>query len=144
MSTNRPGSPYRRTGYVLREVSVPDAVGEYRALTTAHNIWDENRDKRSDSSEARYLATLQRAARDRFSRERGWRTARAEVTVNRLKAGRWIKPDYRSYASVLDHCESFSCGGRPVAILSHSYAPWEECVAFAAGKRCEAYPQILY
>lgn len=82
----------------------------------------------------RWLAALT-AARDEFAQSRGWIYAKY-FTFNQLRGGpiRRLHPDSYHYleCGVIDHAEYFKLEHRPVAILSHTWCPWDECLALGA------------
>ncbi len=96
------------------------------------------------------LFALRRQAREIFARERGWRLIPRTVDLRKLKAGKWLRlPDYETHYPWLDHADAFAIGpgrGRPVALVSHSYASFEDCCAFAElhGLRAELLPFSWY
>jgi hypothetical protein len=84
----------------------------------------------------RWFASLA-AARDEFARSRGWICVKPSLKFFTLGQLRGIPirrhPDSYHYleCGVIDHAEYFKLGLRPVAILSHTWRPWDECLALA-------------
>ena len=63
------------------------------------------------------LDSLQRAARQAFAAARGWRLSERK----RMSA-----------YPVIDHAEVYNKNGRTVAVVTHSYAPRKDILAYAA------------
>jgi hypothetical protein len=89
----------------------------------------------------------QRATKD-FAAARGWRVAKRFFTPEALRDGR-IPRRYQAngHFPEVDHAQCFFDGRRhPVALLTHSYAPWEQLVAFAEAQhlRIERLPVSWY
>jgi len=83
-----------------------------------------------------HMFELRRQARAEFALERGWRSYPRTLDLRQLKAGRWLRfDDLESHYPELDHADGFvsvdSRRGKPAALVSHSYADFEKCVAFA-------------
>jgi hypothetical protein len=88
------------------------------------------------------------AARDAFARARGWNPCRRRtITLNQLRAGRLIRQTYEWHWPEVDHANGFTVGrgwgAKPAGIVSHSYAPFAECQAFADchGLNAELLPE---
>ncbi len=130
------------------EQSTPETFTNISRLDAAHLQAHEAK-KGARASSERYaaqraydiaidaLCAAKRQACEAFAAERGWvidskklftiemlQTARKERCYNRDHRG-----DPHNYE--IDHAEYFRSGRIPVAILTHSYAPWETLVAFA-------------
>jgi len=80
--------------------------------------------------------TWKQAELERFAQSRGWKVYQRDWMLNQLQAGRMIAPNCEDEdMRVLDHRECFILNRKPSAILAHTYAPWEDCVAFAHQNR---------
>jgi hypothetical protein len=84
------------------------------------------------------LVRQQRACANELAASRGWKVysgTKGWVSVSQLIAGNFhgttIERGDENPDHVIDHRDSFTLDRRPVAILSHSYAPWDDCVTFA-------------
>ena len=67
-----------------------------------------------------------------FAEARGWRVSKRFFTPEDLRAGRVGREKGNRHSPEIDHAQCFFDGFRhPVALLTHSYAPWEQLVAFA-------------
>jgi hypothetical protein len=114
-----------------RDIPACERAIARRACTTASHKWGAAR----------------RAACDEFAAQRGWKVSSKEFTFETLRAGR--RPQRwecgRLYP-VIDHADYFTQDGRPVAIVTHSYAPDEEVRLWAEAQRMlvEALPFSWY
>lgn len=82
------------------------------------------------------MFALRRQARAEFALDRGWRSYPRTLDLRQLKAGRWLRvDDVEWHYPELDHADGFvsvdTRRGTPVGLVSHSYAPFEKCSAFA-------------
>lgn len=152
--------------------AIDDAARIERAVRQAHQCGPD--DKRLEiyhaqskcQAEADRLYELQRAECEKFARARGWRLYKGRqgwIYTEQLLAGRMFgggrygPRDLSDPDSVIDHRECFvtwrgdgprtpqSCR-YPVAILSHTYGPWEPCVEYARmhGLNVERLPYSWY
>lgn len=72
-----------------------------------------------------------RAAKS-FAAARGWRVSKRFFAPEALRDGRTRRDQGNKHFPEIDHAQCFFDGRRhPVALLTHSYAPWEKLVAFA-------------
>lgn len=95
------------------------------------------------------LYRLQDACTHALATSRGWRIYKSQITVEQLTTGRMVNR-YRGERDpdghIIDHAEYFMCQRKPVAILTHSYAPIESCLEFARqrGLTAELLPFSWY
>jgi hypothetical protein len=72
-----------------------------------------------------------RAAKD-FATARGWRLSKRFFAPEALLNGRTRRDQGNQHFPEIDHAQCFFDGCRhPIALLTHSYARWEQLVAFA-------------
>jgi hypothetical protein len=116
-------------------------------LLTAHSAWLNSADRRWNSPLIQKLERVRAAQRKEFAQSRGWSIYRRSFNIEQLRIGRITSPwqcghDY----PVIDHEEQFVLNRRPVAILSHTYGTWEQCVEFAQkhGVAVERLPYSWY
>jgi hypothetical protein len=103
-------------------------------------LWDTRKKKSSDErrvyaefkrAEEAFVSLKTRCVRA-FAKDRGWNVKQG-MTLDQLVAGKMLKsmvlrePGY----SAIDHPEGFLLNRRPIAILSHTYGPWQECTELA-------------
>jgi hypothetical protein len=102
-------------------LSREDAIAAADAMVALHRAAGGTRD------------TWKKAELERFAQSRGWRVNNSGFYTNQLIAGRmlWEPHDVDGSSDVIDHRECFMLNRKPVAILSHTYGPWERCVVFA-------------
>ncbi|HTC52012.1 MAG TPA: hypothetical protein VK700_08765 [Steroidobacteraceae bacterium] len=84
------------------------------------------------------LSRLQRACAIELAASCGWKIysgTKGWITISQLIAGNFhgstSERSDENPGHVLDHRDCFTLERRPVAILSHSYVPWDACVTFA-------------
>jgi hypothetical protein len=84
------------------------------------------------------LARLQRACANELAAARGWKIysgTKGWITISQLLAGNFhgstSERSDENPGHVIDHRDNFTLDRRPVAILSHTYVPWDDCVTFA-------------
>jgi hypothetical protein len=130
------------------------------ALTRLHTEWQNSaRDYSStDLAKRRRARLAERAflearheAITEFAAQRGWRVYKGGqgwIYTNQLIAGRMVHRyrDVEFRHHVIDHRECFMCRRYPVAILTHTYGPYEHCEEFAQeyGLNLERLPWSWY
>jgi hypothetical protein len=79
------------------------------------------------------LKQMRAAERARLATERGWIVSRRSFTLQELKDGRFARLTRLSECErpIIDHPDCFVLDRKPAAIVSHMYAPWEQCSEFA-------------
>jgi hypothetical protein len=104
----------------------------------------QTRSKLRRALEASEAATAAKVAvRDAFAAERGWRFSAGSFTFAQLRTGSNVRRrgDYRTQAHPIDHPEYFRLAKRPwrpVAIVSHEYAPFRDALDLAAREELTA------
>jgi len=126
-------------------------LADFAEIRAAHQAWTKSRnprDKYTTGPATLELKRVRTAQRSAFASSRGWKVADS-FTVAQLKAGRLTGPSWDGVGisgRELDHPEYFTIGRKPVAILSHSYAPLENSAKFARdeGLHIEQLPYSWY
>lgn len=115
---------------------------EYRALHKAR--WSSHDPARGPMQQARLEQELHKAKREftrDIYRQRGWTLKKQSFAITYLQ----LRPSDlapRECHWCIDHHDYFLERSRPVAILTHGYAPWPEMVKYAAeiGLKVERLP----
>jgi hypothetical protein len=96
-------------------------------------------DRNSEGRAHNELVRLRNVEREKLAAERGWTISRY-FTLQELKEGRRARRGlpYDIEGLILKHPDFFKLGQQPIAIVSHTYAPWEKCVEFAQDHRLDA------
>jgi hypothetical protein len=116
-------------------------------LTNLYDAWQASNNNTRDNPAVREWYAARRAALGEFAAQRGWKVSSKEFTFETLRAGRRPRGlECGRLYPVIDHPDFFTKDGRPVAIVTHSYAPDEEVRLWAAEQRLhlEALPFSWY
>jgi hypothetical protein len=110
-------------------------------------------DRAARSAAWNEIYRIREAHREEFARSRGWICARTSFSVEQLREGRHGRfrvEDYgNQYQPIVDHAEHYRWPVRPfrpAAIVTHSYAPADAVVRWAAehGLEAEVLPWSWY
>ena len=140
----------------------PRVAEKLAAAVEANRAWNAIPVEDTDRDRLGHIwATARAAAVMEFAASRSWTIkVRSEVwhdagrpfSIEQLRRGDNVaresdgRDDYGTPRGVLDHCEYYKVGNRPVALLSHTYVPWSDVVDFAFRRdlRVERLPLSWY